>query len=227
MNLKKNEIAKMAAAEAATSFIKAGMTIGLGTGSTATYFIEALGKQVISGLKVSAVATSKKSFELAKSLNFNMIDIDSITTLDMAVDGADEIDKNNQMIKGGGAALFREKIIAHMSRELIVIVDQSKVVDYLGKFALPIEITPFGYRATMHELEKFGTDIELRKDKNLPLVTENGNYLVDLKLHYPCKNPENENFKIRAIPGVCETGLFINMAKRVIIGYDDGHVEIR
>jgi ribose 5-phosphate isomerase A len=228
MNLKKIEIAKKAAAEAAIAFIKPGMTLGLGTGSTATYFIEALGNEVSKGLSIFAVATSINSFELAKQLNIKMIDIDFVTSLDVVVDGADEIDQDNHMIKGGGAALFREKIVAHMSHEMIVIVDESKVVDYLGNFKLPIEITPFGYRATMHKLQKFGMDLSIRNGKNdAPLITENGNYIVDLKINYPCKNPEKLNVNIRAIPGVCETGLFINMAKRVIIGYEDGHVQIR
>lgn len=228
MNLKKNQIAKKACAEATMQFIKSGMTIGLGTGSTATYFIELLGKLVTQGLKISAVATSLESHNLAKSLGISMIDINKVKTLDLCVDGADEIDSQKQMIKGGGSALFREKIIANMSEEMIVLVDQSKVVDYLGKFPLPVEITRFGHSITMREIAKFGTSASLRMNKDdSPLITDNDNYIVDLKLEYPCKNPSEEHLKIKLIPGVCETGLFINMAGRVIIGYDDGHVEIR
>lgn len=228
MNLKKNQIAKKNAADAAVKFIESGMVIGLGTGSTATYFIESLGKLVSRGLKVSAVATSIESHNLAKSLGISMIDINSVTVLDICVDGADEIDGQKQMIKGGGAALFREKIIANMSREMIVIVDQSKVVDHLGKFPLPVEITRFGFKVTMREIEKFGTSAHLRTNKDSSLlITDNDNYIVDLQLKYPCKKPFEEHLKIKLITGVCETGLFINMAGRVIIGYDDGHVEIR
>jgi len=228
MNLKNNKKAKQAAADAAVQLVKEGMVIGLGTGSTATYFIEALGKLANEGMKFTAVATSTSSYDLAKSFGISMIDINTVTSLDLVVDGADEIDNQNQMIKGGGAALFREKIIAGMAEEMVVVVDESKIVDYLGKFPLPIEITPFAFKVTMRELEKFGSKATLRSTRDgLPLLTENHNFIVDLKLNYPCENQEETHVKIKLITGVCETGLFINMAGRIIIGYDDGHVEIR
>lgn len=227
MNFKNNKNAKKAAADAAIQFVKQDMVIGLGTGSTAAYFIEALGKLKNEGLKFTAVATSNASYDLAKSLGIHMIDIDSITSLDLVVDGADEIDSHKQMIKGGGAALFREKIVANMAKEMIVIVDESKVVDYLGNFPLSIEITPFAFKATMQQIERYGSSATLRLTSDgLTLKTDNGNYIVDLKLHYPCENPEIMNVKLKLIPGVCETGLFINMAGRVIIGYVDGRVKI-
>lgn len=227
MNLKNHEFAKKAAAAHAVNLIEPDMIIGLGTGSTSSYFIEALGKKVENGLKISAVATSLGTEKKAKECNISLIDINSITYLDLCIDGADEIDSQKQMIKGGGGALLREKIVAHMANEMIVLVDETKVVDHLGKFFLPVEITRFAYKVTMHELEKIGSSIRLRTDKNMPYVTENDNYIADLELNYPCIDPERVNLKIKEIPGVCETGLFLNMAGRVIIGYDDGHIEIR
>jgi len=228
MILKKNEIAKMAAAKFAVKFVKPGMTIGLGTGSTSSYFIKELGKLVANGLKIKAVATSYASDQLATSLGIKMIDVNSVNTLDLCVDGADEIDQKKQMIKGGGGALFREKIIACMSQEMIVLVDESKVVETLGKFPIPIEITPFAYKVTSHKLLKFAKSLNLRKtDNGSPFITDNHNFIVDLQLKNSDINFENINHEIKEIPGVCETGLFLAIAGKVIIGYEDGHVEMR
>lgn len=228
MNLKKNEIAKMAAAKLAVKFVKSGMIIGLGTGSTASYFINELGTLVENGLKIKAVATSYASDQLAKSLNIEMIDVNTVNSLDLCIDGADEIDQKKQMIKGGGGALFREKIIACMSQEMIVLVDESKVVTTLGKFPIPVEITPFAYKITSHKLLKFAKSLDLRKTNNgSPFITDNHNFIVDLQLKNSDINFENINREIKEIPGVCETGLFLNIAGRVIIGYEDGHVDIR
>lgn len=228
MNLNKNENSKVAAAQAAASLIKSNMKIGLGTGSTATYFIKELGKLVNQGLQIEAVATSRKSHELAESLSIPMIDINTITSLDLCVDGADQIDAKKQMIKGGGGALFREKIIATMSREMIVLVDPSKIVESLTPFKIPVEITPFAYKVTMHHLEALADSIILRKNKdNSPFITDNGNFIVDLHLKKSDLNLKEMNEKMHSITGVCETGLFLGLAGRVIIGYEDGNSEIR
>lgn len=227
MNLKNSELAKKAAASHAVNFVEPDMLIGLGTGSTSSYFIEALSKKVEEGLKVFCVPTSLASEMKARELNVPLVDINSISHLDLCIDGADEIDLQKRMIKGGGGALLREKIVAHMAREMVVIVDETKIVEYLGKFLLPIEVTRFAYIVTMRELKKFGSSVHLRTQKEMPFVTENDNFIVDLRLNYPCKDPEQLNSKIKEIPGVCETGLFLNMAGRVIIGYHDGHIEIR
>lgn len=227
MNLKNNEIGKRASAEKAALLVEQNMTIGLGTGSTACYFIKALGKRLSEGLKIAAVATSLESLNLALSLGFNMLDINSVKKLDLTIDGADEIDHKKQMIKGGGGALLREKIVAHMSSEMIVIVDETKYVPNLGNFALPIEIAEFAHNVTLAEIAKLGASVVLRKkETGFPFVTDNGNFTADLKLPYPVMDAETINLELKKIPGVLETGLFLNMAGRVIIGYQDGRVEI-
>lgn len=220
-------IAKEAAGKKAVDFIEDGMLVGIGTGSTSSYFIRHLAKKCHSGLKIQAVPSSNRSMSLAKSLRIPLADINSIDHLDVTVDGADEIDTEKRMIKGGGGALFREKIIANMSQEMIVIVDSSKRVDYLGKFSLPVEIYPFGYLATIRKLSEAGYSGVIRPDKDKsPLKTDNGNFLFDVALTYPCLNPEPEHHKIKSIPGVIETGFFIHLAGRVIVGYPDQHIEI-
>lgn len=228
MNVNTRESAKKAAAFHAINFVEDGMLIGLGTGSTSAYFIEALGKRVSEGLKILCVATSLSSEIKAMQQNIPLVDINTLDQLDLCFDGADEIDLNKQMIKGGGGALLREKIVAHMALEMIVLVDESKVVDHLGKFLLPVEITPFAYQVTMRELKKLGYLVILRMvDKETPFITDNDNYIVDLQLKFPILDPEKENLKIKAIPGVLETGFFISEAGRVVIGYDDGQTEVK
>lgn len=222
----KKNIAKDAAGKAASDLIEEGMVIGLGTGSTAAYFISHLGKRCREGLEISAVATSLSSLELAKREGIPIIDINNLVSIDLAIDGADEIDPQKRMIKGGGGALFREKIVAGISREMIVIVDENKLVDHLGKFPLAVEIYPFAYRATLAILEERGYPGLLRKEKSGEIFTsENGNYIVDIQVPFPCLTPEKEDEHIQSIPGVLETGFFFNMAGRIIVGFADGHVE--
>lgn len=224
-----NEIAKKAAGEAAAQLVQSGMRIGLGTGSTSAYFITALAKRCRDeGLKIEAVASSISSCELAHQQNIPLIEVDQVTALDLDVDGADEIDPKKRMIKGGGGALLRERILAKMSREMIVICDESKLVKNLGKFPLPVEIIPFGYKTTITHIEKLGYRCTLRKFPmgNL-FVTDNQNYVVDINLDSDWKDPESANQRIRDIPGVVDTGFFFNLAGRIIIGFNDGHTEIR
>lgn len=222
-----NDIGKIASATKALDFIKPYMTIGLGTGSTAAYFIKALGKAVKDGLKIRAVATSLSSYQLASSLDIEMIDLDKVEKIDLSVDGADEIDSNKQMIKGGGGALLREKIVSHMSHEFVVIIDESKLSSNLGHFPLPVEIAPFLYQVTLKELEHLGSHAKLRRNKDqTPFVTDNGNYIADLTFKLGILNPKEMNLLLKNIPGVLETGLFIDMAGRVIIGYQNGQTKI-
>ncbi|NGX42117.1 MAG: Ribose-5-phosphate isomerase A [Chlamydiae bacterium] len=219
--------AKKAAGIAAADLVQEGMIVGLGTGSTVAYFIPRLGERCQEGLNISAVASSIPSYEQAKSEGIPLININSRTSLDLTVDGADEIDQKKRMIKGGGGALFREKIIAGMSKELVVIVDEEKLVNHLGRFPLAVEISSFAYLATLAKLEELGYPGPLRKDQSGEIyLSENGNYLVDVKLQYPCMNPEHDDEQIQSLPGVIETGFFFNMAGRVIIGFHDGHFEI-
>lgn len=213
------EACKKAAAEKAATLVEDGMIVGLGTGSTAAYFIEALGK---SGKKVQTVASSKNSHDLAKAAGLKLIDLNSLKSIDLYVDGADEIDPSKQMIKGGGGALLREKILAHMSSEMTVIVDETKLVSKLGSRPLPIEILPFGLSATLHHLHQLGYRGALRSN----LLTENGNYIFDVKLS-TSSLIEQDHLRISAIPGVIETGFFQNQAGRVIIGFKDGSVVVQ
>ncbi|MCE5316474.1 MAG: ribose-5-phosphate isomerase RpiA [Parachlamydia sp.] len=219
--------AKMAAARAAAELILPGMRVGLGSGSTAALFIEALGSRCREGLSIEAISSSEASLELARQVQIPLADPESITTLDMTIDGADEIDPEKRMIKGGGGALLREKIIAKMSREMVVIADSSKCVKALGAFPLAVEITPFCYQATLAHLSQLGYKGAMRKEKENLYVTDNGNYIFDIRLSYPCRAPEEDHRKIHSVPGVVETGFFIDLAGRVIIGYQDGRVEIK
>lgn len=218
---------KIAAAAAAINYVKDGMKIGLGTGSTASHFIMRLAEQVRRGLRVEAVATSRGSHDLAKELKIPLIDINSCTELDLGVDGADEIDGKLRLIKGGGGALFREKVVAKMSRKFIVIADDSKKVDFLGRFPLAVEILPFGWKACIDNLQRLGLSgtMRMRSDGELYL-SDNGNHILDLSLSYPCIHPEELELKIRAVTGVIETGFFFNIASAIIIGYSTGKVEV-
>jgi ribose 5-phosphate isomerase A len=222
------QIACNAAGRAALQFIKDGMLVGLGTGSTASCFIQHLIERCREGLKITAVATSKRSMDQAIKGGIPFVNINEITTIDVTVDGADEIDPQKRMIKGGGGALLREKIMATNSREMIVIVEENKCVNKLGKFPLPIEIVPFAYNATLHQLEKKGYVGKLRTTKTNELyLTDNGNYIFDIHFAQLLENPEEHERIIRAVPGVVETGFFFHLAGHVIVGYGNDHVEIR
>lgn len=218
--------AKRAAGQKAAELIQDGMCIGLGTGSTASCFIASLIERCNKGLKIKAVATSEQSFQQAKDGGVEFLDIDQITHLDVTVDGADEIDKQKRMIKGGGGALLREKIIASISKEMIVIIDESKWVPMLGKFPLPVEIAPFALNATIHTLNQKGFEGTLRIKNNAPYLTDNGHYIVDIVFKNLIHDPEYFEAILKQIPGVLETGFFFNLAGRVIIGHNNGDVQI-
>ncbi len=220
-----HDAAKEAAAHAALKFVKPGMLIGLGTGSTATFFIDALIKKCQQGLKISAVSSSLRSLEQAQKGHIPIVDINTLTSIDLVVDGADEIDPELRLIKGGGGALLREKIIANMAKEVVIIADNSKLVERLGKFSLPVEILPYAYLATISHLSQQGFHGTLRKNAAGDIyLTDNGNYIIDV--HFPdlCHDPESDNHKIRSIPGVLETGFFFHLASQALIGYPNGKV---
>ncbi|MGR3912787.1 MAG: ribose-5-phosphate isomerase RpiA [Candidatus Rhabdochlamydia sp.] len=220
------EIRKKAAADKAFTFIKPGMVVGLGTGSTAAYFIQAVIDGFHQGLPVQVVASSKSSFLLAQKGNLPLLNSDELISIDLYVDGADEIDLQKRMVKGGGGALLREKILAHMSSQMIAIVDDTKVVKKLGTRPLPVEIVPFGCRATLHHLENLGFKGVLRLGKDgRPWVTENQNYLYDLTLSNPVSFDQIHQ-TICSVPGVVETGFFPSQANLVIVGKEDGQTEL-
>ncbi len=177
-NILQHQIGKKSAGYAAATFVKEGMIVGLGTGSTATFFIDGLIDRCREGLKIQAVATSERSENKARTGHIPLIDINTLSFIDLTVDGADEIDHDKRMIKGGGGALLREKMIASMSHETVIVVDEHKLVRQLGKFPLPVEIVPFAYVATIHRIENLGYSGQFRVNAAGELyITDNGSTL--------------------------------------------------
>lgn len=220
--------AKQIAAEHAVTYIQNGMTIGIGTGSTSEFAIEAIGKRVQEGLTIQAVASSVRSEELAKDAGIALVDFSEVETIDLYIDGADEVDTDLNLIKGGGGALLREKIIAFNSNEFIVIVDDTKLVQHLGKFPLPVEVVSFGFELTIRQLQKLGCATTIRCKNESHFVTDNWNFIVDCDFKQ-IENPGELQHSLNAIPGVVDHGLFPNsMVSKVVVGYENGEVkEIR
>ncbi|HUQ35324.1 MAG TPA: ribose-5-phosphate isomerase RpiA [Aestuariivirga sp.] len=224
---------KKAAAVEALKFVKPGMNIGLGTGSTANHFIEALAAKVREGLDIKGVATSKASGELAEKLGIPLTKLQLNPHLDLTVDGADEFDPQFRLIKGGGGALLREKIVASSSRFMVVVADESKQVKKLGKFPLPVEILVFGSKATIWKVErafkilKLDAAINVRRTKDGELfTTENGNFILDCSIGV-IPEPERLEVLLKSIPGVVETGLFIGICGIVLMGTPKGVTEFK
>jgi ribose 5-phosphate isomerase A len=218
--------AKQAAAEKALTFIQNGMRIGLGTGSTSEFFIHSLAAACKQGLKISAFSSSISSQKLAESLGIPLMEESQATYLDLTIDGADEVGPDKTLIKGGGGALLREKILAAMAGEMIVIVDAKKIVKEWGGFPLPVEIARFACQATMRHFADQGFHAKLREKASIPFVTDNGNWIVDLALDNSMRNPQQLDSQLKSIPGVLETGLFIGLAGRIIVGNEDGTTTI-
>lgn len=216
---------KQLAAEKAVEYVEDGMKVGLGTGSTAYWAIRKLGERVSEGLKITAVATSRASEEQARELGIPLVAFGDIDSLDLTIDGADELDSSLQLIKGGGGALLREKIVASNSTRMIVIADEGKVVDMLGKFPLPVEIVPFAWEWTVAELAKLGCQPELRRSGEELYKTDNGNYIADCRFEAIEAAPKLAE-TIQSIPGVVDHGLFIGIAAMAIVGKHDGSIEI-
>ncbi len=217
---------KMTLGEVASKLVQSGMTVGLGSGTTAARFIASLGKRVAEGLKIQAIPSSEESHGLAATFGIPLTDFSSTSTVDIVIDGADEVDHQKRLIKGGGGALLREKIIASSAKEMIVIVEDKKIVDNLGAFGLPVEITPFGWQATINQLQQLGFDASLRTMNKRPYISDNCNYIVDIKYETVCDDPERDHNMIINIPGVVDTGFFIGIATKIIIGRPDGSIEI-
>ncbi len=213
---------KQIAAEKAVEFIEDRMIVGLGTGSTVTYLIKKLAQKVDEGLKIKAVSTSTATSKLAESLGIHILNFDDVGEIDLTIDGADEVDKNLNGIKGGGGALLFEKIVATSSRKNIWIVDSTKLVDNLGKFPLPVEVVPFGIGQTISKLKEGGYNPELRLIDNKTFITDGNNYTIDLHLN-KIADPGNLESALKKIPGIIETGLFINIADMVIAGKENSY----
>jgi len=214
---------KQQVGEEAITFIKDGMKVGLGSGSTMYYAVKKLGERVKNGLQVVGIPTSNTTAEWAKEFGVPLTSFSETQSLDIAIDGSDEVDDNLQLIKGGGGALLREKVVANAAKEFLVIVDESKMVNHLGQFPLPIEIVPFGWEVTASKVSAFGCNPVLRKVENEVFYTDNGNYILDCHFEQ-IPNPKKLHQDLISIVGVAETGLFIDMATRVLVG-KDGKVE--
>lgn len=218
---------KLAALEA-VKYIKNGMTVGLGTGSTAFFMIEALGEMVQRGLEIKAVATSLETERLANKVGIPILSLAAAKRLHVTIDGADEIDDNMQLIKGGGGALLREKIVAHNTDFNIIIADASKRVGKLGKFKLPLETIPFATQLIIADLEEMGLYPKQRRSGDEAYKTDENNDIIDIDIWDTELKHSDLELKLKQIPGIVETGLFLNSTDLVIIGKGEQvHIEKR
>jgi len=211
---------KQLAAEKSVEFIKDGMIIGLGTGSTVFFLVNKLAELVRQGLKVKCVSTSNQTSELAKSIGIKIVNLNEVDHIDLTIDGADEVDPNLNGIKGGGGALLFEKIVAKASKKNIWIVDSSKYVEHLGKFPLPVEVVRYGVKYTFKTIENLGYHPRFRKVGNNLVITDSGNFIIDLHLN-KIEDPIALEKKIKLLPGVVEVGLFNNIVNTLIIGREN------
>ena len=210
----------------AADYVKQGMKVGLGTGSTVFYLLKELGRRKAQGLHFTAVCTSVQTQRVLSEEGIEFLTLDEVDRLQVAIDGADEIDPAGNMIKGGGGALLREKIVEYNADELIIIVDEKKLVDNLGAFPLPVEVVTFGWKQVRQKLvDTFGIDVTRREKSGNPFITDQGNYILDC--HFGLiTDPAQLNTDIHLIPGVVETGLFVGMADKAITGYADGTIKL-
>ncbi len=217
---------KQLAAEKAVSFLEDGMTIGLGTGSTAYWAIEKIGEKVkMENWKIRAIATSVRSEEQARGLGIPIVDFSSIQSIDITIDGADEVNRYLELIKGGGGALLREKIVATNSKQMIVVADESKWVQTLGKFPLPVEVVHFGWERTFDKLQLLGCVAKRRMQGTEPYLTDNGNFIVDCAFGEIPDAPAL-HILVNNITGVVDNGLFIGIASKLILGLNSGETRV-
>lgn len=215
---------KQIAGEKAAEFVQDGMTIGLGSGSTVYWALRRLGAMVKEGLRIRGVPTSRKTEILAAEFGIPLTDLTRTVTLDLTIDGADEIGPDLVLVKGGGGSLLREKLVAAASKSLIIIADESKLVTALGNSPLPVEIATFGWETTMDRIAETEAHIGLRMDGDGAFITDNGNYIVDC-YYAGIDEPAKLHARLKLLTGVVETGLFIGMADIAIIAGENG-VEI-
>ena len=222
---------KLNAAKSALKLIPESGAIGLGSGSTVAIFAEELGKRLASTkANISVVPSSYQAYLLAIEHKIPLTNLDLNPQLELTIDGADEVDKNLNLTKGGGGALFQEKIVASASNKLIIIVDESKLVDKLAtKFEIPCEVFPFSLGLVKRKITEMGITPTVRQAQNKmgPVVTDNGNFIIDLKFPKPIENPKQLAVDLKMIPGVIETGLFVNMTDEVHVGTMDGSYIIK
>ena len=207
---------KLAAAKAAVKLVKNGDIVGLGTGTTATFAIKELGKLVAEGLNIKAVASSIRTEELAKSLGIEVLNLGEISSVDISIDGADEFTEGLDLIKGGGGALFREKIVASMSKNAIIVTDASKRVKKLGSFTVPIEVIPLAYQYVFDQLTKLNGKGRKRMTGDQDYFTDNGNLIIDADFGL-IDNPKVLSNALNKIDGLLAHGLFIDLTTQVIM----------
>ena len=232
-NLSPIDTAKFVAAKRACDYVKDGMKIGLGTGSTAAWLVRCLGEMLREdGLRITGVPTSARTADLARQVGIKVVTLEKARWLDVTIDGADEFDADLNLIKGGGGALLHEKIVATASDQMVVIADPSKRVANLGAFPLPVEVIPFGWQTskalieeTLTSLDVLGETSTLRMNGDSTFVTDEGNYILDLHLNR-IGNARQLSLILNQIPGVVENGLFIDICDVVVIGHGDGRVEV-
>jgi len=212
---------KQAAAAAAVDYIENGMVVGLGTGSTAAKMVDLVGERVKNGLDIIAVPTSEATAEQAKSLGINVVGFDEVQVIDLTIDGTDEVDPEMRLIKGGGGAHLREKIVASLSDRMIVIAESKKMVSQLGAFKLPVEVIPFAADALMPKMEALGCSPAIREKDGTPVRTDEKNLIIDCAFEQ-IDDPEELALTLSLMPGVVEHGLFIDLADIVLIGTEDG-----
>jgi ribose 5-phosphate isomerase A len=222
-----NDLEKETAARASLRFVKHGQIIGLGTGSTAAYFIKLLGNEVQKGLRIRGIPTSDRSRELALSLGIPLITLDDCQEIDVTVDGADEVDPQLRLIKGGGGALLREKIVASATKQMIVVADASKQVHRLGKFPLPVEVIKFAQGLIAKRIAALGAEVQLRRNaEGSPYLTDENNHILDCRFG-EMPDPDGVARELSSMPGVVEHGLFIGMASVALFARESEIVELR
>jgi len=222
-----NDQEKEAAARASLRFVKDGQVVGLGTGSTAAYFIRVLGERVEAGLRVRGIPTSERSRAMAASLGIPLTTLDECQEIDVTVDGADEVDEQLRLIKGGGGALLREKIVASATKQLVIVADETKRVPVLGRFPLPVEVIKFAQALVAKKIKELGAEVRLRRQVDgKPYLTDENNYILDC--HFG-KIPDADRLarRLSDMPGVVEHGLFIGMASIVVVAGGSEVVELR
>ena len=221
MSLSPVDAKKKRAAEHAVSLIEKGMKVGLGTGSTATFAVRALGVRVREGLRVHGVPTSESTRRLAEQEGVPLLSFDDVERLDLCFDGADEADPQLNLVKGGGGALLREKVVAYASERFFCIVDDGKLVEQLHAFPLPVEIVPFAVKVVERAIGRLGAQATLRLRDGKSYVTDNGLWILDCRFP-PITDPPTLARALSTIPGVAEHGLFCGMVDKMIVGTDDG-----
>lgn len=226
MVLEAAEMKRIVAEKAVEDYVKDGMAVGLGTGSTAYYAIKSIGRLVTeNGYDLTCVATSVQSEKLARESGITVVDLDEVPKLDITIDGADEIDPKMNLVKGLGGALLREKIVAAATVKEIIVADSSKIVEKLGtKAPLPVEVLRFGHEHTAFALKRQGCEPVLRMKGDAPFVTDGGNYIYDCRFPEGINNPYFLESRFDVIPGVVENGLFLNTAFEAIICDPEGNV---